>query len=111
MLPVRTTLAAGCNGASTERFIHDAPDGAGTPPTLCATAEAAIDLSGGARRLGMVERRAHVVIAQHVAGTDNHDNRQPPTLVLSVTIDTLLSPSGQKENDGFTRIPIYQSGP
>jgi hypothetical protein len=56
----------------------------------------------------MIERRAHVVVGQHVAGTDDHGNpAAQPILVLSVTIDTSLFAHGQKENCKFTRIPNY----
>ena len=55
-----------------DRLVHDAADGARAPPALGAAAEAAIDLTGGARRLLGSKRRADVVIAQNVARTDNH---------------------------------------
>jgi hypothetical protein len=78
-------LAAGAaRSAGGERFLHDAPDGARAPPALCAAAEAAIDLTRRARRLGMVERRAHVVIGQHVTGTDDHESSKAPTRIGSI---------------------------
>jgi hypothetical protein len=55
-----------------DRLVHDAADGARTPPALGAAPEAAVDLTGGARRLLGGERGADVVIAQNVARTDDH---------------------------------------
>jgi hypothetical protein len=43
----------------------------GTAATLGAAAEAAIDFSGRARRSG-IHGATHFVVAQHVAGTDDH---------------------------------------
>src|SRR5215467_4240629 len=67
-LPSARAAAAGRR----DRVVHDAADGARAAAALGAAAEAAIDLAGGARRLLGADRRAHVVVAQHVAGTDDH---------------------------------------
>jgi hypothetical protein len=61
------TGTAGRNG-----LVHDAADGARAAAALGAAAEAAINLPGRARCIAATERRTHVVIAQHVAGTDDH---------------------------------------
>src|SRR6516162_9212844 len=55
-----------------DRVVHDAADGARATAALGAAAEAAIDLPGAARRLLGADHRAHVVVAQHVARTDDH---------------------------------------
>ena len=62
-----TTRGAG------ERLVHDAPDGAGAPAALGAAAQAPIDVAGRSRR-GFIARQsgAHVLVGQHVAGTDDH---------------------------------------
>src|SRR5438477_9991879 len=49
-----------------------AADGARAAAALGAAAETAIDLPRVSWRRSVVERRAHVVVAQHVARTDNH---------------------------------------
>src|SRR5215470_14859120 len=61
-----------------DRVVHDAADGARATAALGAAAEAAIDLPGRARRLLGADRRAHVVVAQHVAGTDDHGGLAVP---------------------------------
>jgi hypothetical protein len=71
MLAARAALAGG-GARSGNRLVHDATNGARTPPTLSAATKATIDLTGGARSLLGIEDRAHVMVAQHVAGTDDH---------------------------------------
>src|SRR5690242_14633504 len=64
--------AAGAR-AGAERLVHDALDGPRAPPALRAAAEAAVDLAGRARReVRSGERAAHLVVAQYVAGTNDH---------------------------------------
>src|ERR1700730_7516812 len=53
-----------------DRIVHDAADGARATAALGAAAEAAIDLPGRSWRLLGADCSAHVVVAQHVAGTD-----------------------------------------
>jgi hypothetical protein len=62
-----TSRTAGAN----QRFIHDLPDGAGATAALSAAAKAAIDLPAGARR-SHIHGVTHFLVAQHVAGTDDH---------------------------------------
>src|SRR5262245_62047699 len=84
-LPSARAAAAGRR----DRVVHDAADGARAAAALGAAAEAAIDLAGGGRRLLGADRRAHVVVAQHVAGTDDHGRSAfPGGLVRYATIDT-----------------------
>ena len=81
----RARRAAGARG----RLVHDSADGTRAPPTLGAAAEAAIDLTGRAWCLLGCERRADIVVAQHVARTDDHgDPALPSVLVPYATIDT-----------------------
>jgi hypothetical protein len=61
------TGTAGRNG-----LVDDATDGARAAAALGAAAETAINLPGRARRIAATERRADIVIAQHIARTDDH---------------------------------------
>src|SRR5262249_22941042 len=67
-LPTARATAAGRR----DRVVHDAANGAPAAAALRAAAETAIDLPGGARRLLGADHRAHVVVAQQVARTDDH---------------------------------------
>src|SRR5262249_33168658 len=70
-------------------FIDDAADRARATAALGAAAEAAIDLARRARCLAAIERREDVLIAQHVARTDDHGGLgSRAVLVLYATIDT-----------------------
>ena len=67
-----TSRAAG-SGTRAKRLIHDLLDGASAPAALCAATQTSIDLSRCARRqLGDGHGAAHVVVAQDVAGTNDH---------------------------------------
>jgi hypothetical protein len=69
-----------------DRFVHDILNGARAPAALRAAAEATINLPGGAGYPLIGEGRAHVMVAKHVAGTDNHGDRTLlRTLVPSAT--------------------------
>src|SRR5262249_46172738 len=59
-------------GGHRSGLVHDASDGARAAAALGAAAEAAIDLPRVSRRRVAAERRSHVVVAQHVARTDDH---------------------------------------
>src|SRR5215831_6390516 len=55
-------------GSATGRhdcFVHDRADGARAAAALGVAAETAVNLAGG----------AHVAVAQHVAGADDHEGR------------------------------------
>ena len=66
---VRAAVASCRRGI--ERLIHDLPDRAGAAAALGAAAEAAIDMARGSMR-GSIRGGSHLVVAQHVAGTDDH---------------------------------------
>jgi len=69
-----------------DRLVHDMSNGARTPAALWTAAEATINLPGGAGYPLIGERGAHVMVAKHVAGTDNHGDRNLlRTLVPSAT--------------------------
>jgi hypothetical protein len=68
-----------CAGASdgtanlraVERFIDNLANGASAPPALGAAAKTAIDMARRPARCG-ARRASHFLVAQYVAGTDNH---------------------------------------
>jgi hypothetical protein len=71
---VRATRTAGL-GASTERLVDNGLDGARASATLGAAPETAINLLGIARKLlSGTDGAADIVVAEDVAGTDNHEN-------------------------------------
>jgi hypothetical protein len=71
---MRTAGTAGL-GAGAERLGQDGLDGARTSAAFGAAAEAAVDLLGVARKgLGGTDGIADIIVAEHVAGTDNHEN-------------------------------------
>ena len=70
-------LAAGLagHGAITERLVDDGLDGARASAAFGAAAETSIDLLGIARQLlGCADGVADIVVAEDVAGTNNHEN-------------------------------------
>jgi hypothetical protein len=54
-----------------QRFIDDLANGASAPPALGAAAKTAIDMARRPARCG-ARRASHFLVAQYVAGTDNH---------------------------------------
>src|SRR5215831_17141332 len=73
--PARSLAVPAFRATGTGRrqgLIDNAADRARATAALGAAAEAAIDLARGARCLAAIERRADVLIAQHVARTDDH---------------------------------------
>ena len=84
----RAALATRATGTR-DRFVHDPTDGARAAPALGAATETAINLAGGARRPLSRERGPNVVVGEHVAGADDHENPAVPArLVRYATIDT-----------------------
>src|SRR5258708_13580064 len=65
-------VAAGRATGRRGRFVHDRADGARAASALRVAAEAAVALARRPRRFARTERRAHVAVAQHVAGADDH---------------------------------------
>jgi len=73
---VRASGAAGL-GAGTEGVVNDGLDGTRASATLGAAAETAVDLLGIARELfRRVDGVTDIVVAEDVAGTNNHENGQ-----------------------------------
>jgi hypothetical protein len=73
-LAVRASGMAGL-GASTERLVNDGFDAAGASATFGAATEAAIDLLGVAWKVFRgVDGITDIVVAQDIAGTNNHEN-------------------------------------
>jgi hypothetical protein len=70
---VRATGAAFL-GAGAERLVDDGLDGARTPAAFGAAAEATVNLFGIPRHVqGCTYGTTDIVVAQDVAGTDNHE--------------------------------------
>jgi hypothetical protein len=65
-------------GALSEGLVDDSLDGARASAAFGATAETAIDLLGIARKVVRgADGVADIVVAEDVAGTDNHETEQP----------------------------------
>jgi hypothetical protein len=80
------------SGAS-ERFIHDAANGSRAAAALGAASQAMINLASCARRIGLVRHRStHILVAEDVAGTNNHLNKGPATnwYDLKLSIDQAI---------------------
>jgi hypothetical protein len=106
-LGVRAPFAAGL-GARTQRFIHDLADGPGTTTALGAAAKAAIDLPRRARQIaGVSHSVADVVVANDVAGTNDHGFRSAGPVKRSLSIKC---PRGrmQRQNRHFQAIPNWR---
>jgi len=60
------------------RFVNDGLDGAGAAAAFGAAAEAAIDFLGASRKArGSIHGIADVMVAQDVAGTNDHEIGRP----------------------------------
>jgi len=70
-LGMRGASAPGGTAGADQRFIHDFADGASATAALRAAAEAAVNLTGAARR-GSAYHGAHFVVTQDVAGANDH---------------------------------------
>ena len=55
-------------------LVHDMPDRTRATPTRRDTAQVTKELTSGARRRAGCHRGSHVVVAQHVAGANDHDS-------------------------------------
>src|SRR5262249_27354664 len=81
--------------APSQGSIDNAADRARATAALGAAAEAAIDLARGARCLAAIERRADVLIAQHVARTDDHGDQGSWAVVSSLCNYRYMRPRRQ----------------
>jgi hypothetical protein len=69
-------------GASTERLVNDGLDGARASAAFGAATETTIDLLGVAGKLLCgTDRVADIVVAENVAGTNNHENARGPSVM------------------------------
>jgi hypothetical protein len=74
---VRTSGTAGL-GASPQSLVDNALEGARTSATFGAATEAAVDLLGATRKIIRgADSAANIVVAEDVAGTNNHENGRP----------------------------------
>ena len=103
VLAVRASGAAGL-GAGAQSLVNDGLDGARASAAFGAATEAAIDLLGIAgKRLGSVDGAADILVADDVAGTNNHENGSPS--VMRDLIDMQGRRGMQKEKPSFQAIP------
>ena len=76
-LAMRAAGATGL-GAGAERIVDNRLDGPGAAAAFCIATEAAIDLFGVARKVrGSIHGIADVLVAEDVAGTDDHETGGP----------------------------------
>src|SRR5882757_11312867 len=95
LLVAGAAIAGGYRLRAIQRLVHDLADGAGAAAALGAAAEAAIDLPGRARPRLRRDGGADIVVAQNVAGADDHGWGP------GRTIDTSAFRSGQKKSTTF----------
>ena len=87
-MAVRAAGAAGL-GAGAKRLVDDGLDGPRATSTLGAATEAAIELLGVAGKvlvLRTLDDTADIVVAKHVAGTNDHFKFAGPSVKLSLSI-------------------------
>ena len=66
-------MALATRGIGGQCLIHDAANSPRATAALGAAAEAMVDLASGARSgLAGRQRRAHVMVGNHIAGADDH---------------------------------------
>ena len=82
-----------------QRLVHDPPDGACAPPALRAAAETAIDFAASPRRVVAGQRRANVMVGQHVTGTDDHRGNVPIALAAGIGHTRNYAYLGPSKND------------
>ena len=82
-----------------QRLVHDPPDGACAPPALRAAAETAIDFAASPRRVVAGQRRANVMVGQHVTGTDDHRGNVPIALAAGIGHTRNYAYLGPAKND------------
>lgn len=103
---MRAACAAGF-GTGLEGFVHDFADGAGTAATLGATTEAPVNLPCRPGRLLCVgDDTANIVVAQHIAGTDDHQHQH--LAVREVSFDMSSSLTGCKSKTPSFK--LFQTG-
>ena len=92
-------------GTRAERFVDDGLDGAGAAAAFGAAAETAIDLLRMARQVaGCADGIADIMVAEDVAGTDDHEFGGPIG-DASVLSDIEALHRMQKEKQQFQAIP------
>ena len=74
---MRRAAATGRTPSCHESLVHNLADGARAAAALGAAAEAAIHLTSAAWR-GRRHSRSHFVVAQNIAGADDHRSCIPP---------------------------------
>jgi hypothetical protein len=102
-LAVRASGTAGL-GASPQSLVDNALEGAGASATFSAATETAIDLLGVARKaVRGADSTADIVVAEDVAGTNNHEAAGPA--LMQCPSDIQDRGAMQKEKPSFQMIP------
>jgi hypothetical protein len=79
---LRVTVRSPARGVDAgERLVHDSPNGTSAPAALRAAAETAVHFTASPRRVVAGQRRADVVVGQHVTGADDHRGKVPVALI------------------------------
>jgi hypothetical protein len=85
-LAMRAARTAGF-GAGAESLVNDGLDGARASATFGAAAQTSVDLLGITRQVfSGVDSVTDVVVADEVAGTDNHENGKGPSVMRGHSI-------------------------
>jgi hypothetical protein len=85
-LAMRASRATGL-GAGAESLVNDRLDGARASATFGAAAQTSVDLLGIARQVfSGVDSVTDVVVADEVAGTDDHENGKGPSVMRGHSI-------------------------
>lgn len=103
MVGMRAAGAAGLE-ARAEGLIHDLFDRPRATPALGATAQTAVNLPGGTRKILARHRASHVVIGDDVAGTNDH-GRMLGNPVKTWVIDKSPRRGMQSQSGQFQAIP------
>jgi hypothetical protein len=105
-MAVRTAGTASL-GAGAQRLVDDGLDGARAASAFGAAAETAVNLLGVAgKMLRALDSTADIVVAKHVAGTDNHYGGGP--IGDAEPFDIEGARGMQKEKPRFEAIPNWR---
>jgi hypothetical protein len=82
-----------------QRLVHNPPDGTRAPAALCAATETAIDFAASPRRVVAGQRRANVMIGQHIARTNDHRSEVPVAVITGIGHTRNYAYLGPAKND------------
>ena len=82
-----------------QRLVHNPPDGTRAPAALCAAAETAIDFAASPRRIVARQRRANVMVGQHIARANDHRGKVPVAIITGIGHTRNYAYLGPAKND------------